>query len=98
MKDDIVVKCICSGKLATHLAFLAAACRVMHLPPSIQHILVAPYIHHHDHSENSFVFFTCDVYFGLDHLVATNEVVLVCIHNSVGQIVFIFNPTSKIVS
>jgi hypothetical protein len=56
VKDGIVVKCICSGKLATNLAILAAACHVLHLPPSSQHILVAPYIRHHDHSENLLYF------------------------------------------
>ena len=57
VKDDIVIKFICSGKLATNLAILAAACCVMHLPPaSSQHILVAPYIHHHDHGENLLYF------------------------------------------
>jgi hypothetical protein len=57
VKHGIVVKYICSGKLATNLAILAAACRVLHLPPSSgQHILVASYIHHHDHSENLLYF------------------------------------------
>jgi len=57
VKDDFVGKPVCSGKLATNLAFLAAACCVMNLSPaSSQHILVAPYIHHHDHSENLLYF------------------------------------------